>query len=138
MVDSSISHDWAALFTPDCEVTYPFGTHNGHEGLPKFAMKAELRFYRMNVSIFPNVLEMLLNGWFDSISLPTSPFRLPRLLWHMLDPSSSPFMQPMLRIWVRISLREGTITGLWRRRIMSGRSLSCILMLSGGWANLWA
>lgn len=49
MVDSSLSSAWAALFTPNCEVTYPFGTCAGREGLAKFAMKAELRFYRMMV-----------------------------------------------------------------------------------------
>ncbi|KAL6890005.1 hypothetical protein GGI43DRAFT_416181 [Trichoderma evansii] len=46
-VDSSLSSVWAVLFTPNCEVTYPFGTCTGREGLAKFAMKAELRFYRM-------------------------------------------------------------------------------------------
>lgn len=49
MVDSSLSSVWAALFTQNCEVTYPFGTCTGREGLAKFAMKAELRFYRMMV-----------------------------------------------------------------------------------------
>jgi hypothetical protein len=51
MVDSAYSDDWAALFTDDCVVTYPFGTQVGQEGLADFAMQAELRFYRMTVSV---------------------------------------------------------------------------------------
>jgi hypothetical protein len=51
MVDSVYSDDWAALFTDDCVVTYPFGTQNGRHGLAEFAMQAELRFYRMAVSL---------------------------------------------------------------------------------------
>lgn len=55
MVDSSLSGVWAALFTQNCEVTYPFGTCTGREGLAKFAMKAELRFYRMMVgALYPS------------------------------------------------------------------------------------
>lgn len=53
MVDSSYSSAWADLFTQDCKVTYPFGTCVGRDDLAKFAMKAELRFYRMVVSDSP-------------------------------------------------------------------------------------
>ncbi|KIW44607.1 uncharacterized protein PV06_03063 [Exophiala oligosperma] len=47
MMNLDIAHDWANLFTEDCVVTYPFGTHIGKEGLAKFGMMAESRFTRM-------------------------------------------------------------------------------------------
>jgi hypothetical protein len=59
MVDSAYSDNWAALFTDDCVVTYPFGTQYGRDGLAEFAMQAELRFYRMAVSLSFNNFEIL-------------------------------------------------------------------------------
>ncbi|OQU94030.1 SnoaL-like domain-containing protein [Cladophialophora immunda] len=47
MVDHAAAHKWAALFTEDCAVTYPFGSHRGRDGLAQWAMNAETRFYRM-------------------------------------------------------------------------------------------
>ncbi|EXJ71763.1 uncharacterized protein A1O5_05573 [Cladophialophora psammophila CBS 110553] len=47
MMDLKVAEDWANLFTEDCVVTYPFGTHHGREGLAKFGMIAESRFKRM-------------------------------------------------------------------------------------------
>jgi hypothetical protein len=49
MMDLAVAEDWANLFTDDCVVTYPFGTHHGREGLAKFGMIAESRFKRMLV-----------------------------------------------------------------------------------------
>lgn len=50
MMDLKVAEDWANLFTDDCVVTYPFGKHDGREGLAKFGMVAESRFKRMLVS----------------------------------------------------------------------------------------
>lgn len=50
MMDLEVAHDWADLFTDDCVVTYPFGTHIGKKGLAEFGMTAESRFTRMLVS----------------------------------------------------------------------------------------
>lgn len=50
MMDLDVAHDWANLFTDDCVVIYPFGTHTGKEGLADFGMTAESRFTRMLVS----------------------------------------------------------------------------------------
>jgi len=48
MVDQSLAEShWAKLFTEDCEVTYPFGTRHGREGLAEWCCSAELRFHRM-------------------------------------------------------------------------------------------
>ncbi|EXJ74458.1 uncharacterized protein A1O5_02754 [Cladophialophora psammophila CBS 110553] len=47
MVDHGAAQKWAALFTSDCVVTYPFGSHRGRDGLAQWAMNAETRFYRM-------------------------------------------------------------------------------------------
>jgi hypothetical protein len=49
MMDLAVADDWANLFTDDCVVTYPFGTHHGRQGLAKFGMIAESRFKRMLV-----------------------------------------------------------------------------------------
>lgn len=57
MVDSSAAHRWVALFTDDCSVTYPFGTHSGIAGLADWCLNAELRFHRMLVSTSPNPKE---------------------------------------------------------------------------------
>jgi hypothetical protein len=51
MMDLKVAEDWANLFTDDCMVTYPFGTHRGREGLAKFGMSAESRFKRMLVCL---------------------------------------------------------------------------------------
>lgn len=51
MVDSSLSSAWAALFTPICEITYPFCTGIGRDGLANFAMEAELGVYNMMVGL---------------------------------------------------------------------------------------
>lgn len=51
MMDLKVAEDWANLFTEDCVVTYPFGTHHGREGLAKFGMIAESRFKRMLVCL---------------------------------------------------------------------------------------
>jgi hypothetical protein len=50
MVDHAAIEKWAALFTDDCDVTYPFGNHKGKDGLARWAMNAETRFFRMLVS----------------------------------------------------------------------------------------
>ncbi|OAL26154.1 hypothetical protein AYO20_10207 [Fonsecaea nubica] len=47
MVDHDAAHKWADLFTDDCDVTYPFGSHKGKDGLAQWAMNAETRFHRM-------------------------------------------------------------------------------------------
>ncbi|KIX92165.1 uncharacterized protein Z520_12158 [Fonsecaea multimorphosa CBS 102226] len=47
MVNHTAAHKWAGLFTDDCDVTYPFGSHRGRDGLAEWAMTAETRFYRM-------------------------------------------------------------------------------------------
>lgn len=48
MVDHSFAEKrWVPLFTHDCEVTYPFGTHRGREGLGEWCLAAETRFQRM-------------------------------------------------------------------------------------------
>jgi hypothetical protein len=49
MVDHVAIDKWVDLFTDDCDVTYPFGNHKGKDGLAKWAMNAETRFYRMLV-----------------------------------------------------------------------------------------
>jgi len=49
----NLEESWQQLFTDDCEVSYPFGTHHGREGLGKWAFEAESRFHRMQVS-FPS------------------------------------------------------------------------------------
>lgn len=51
MMDRKVAQDWANLFTEDCVVSYPFGTHVGRIGLPEFGMYAESRFRRMHVSV---------------------------------------------------------------------------------------
>lgn len=51
MVDSSAADRWAALFTDDCNVTYPFGTHAGTKELADWCLNAELRFHRMMASV---------------------------------------------------------------------------------------
>lgn len=51
MMDRKVAQDWANLFTQDCVVSYPFGTHVGRAGLPEFGMYAESRFRRMHVSV---------------------------------------------------------------------------------------
>jgi hypothetical protein len=47
----NLEGNWQRLFTDDCEVTYPFGTYHGREGLGEWAFEAEARFQRMQVSI---------------------------------------------------------------------------------------
>lgn len=61
MMNLDIAHDWANLFTEDCVVTYPFGTHIGKEGLAKFGMMAESRFTRMLVS--PSASHLTQKPW---------------------------------------------------------------------------
>jgi len=51
MMDLKVAEDWANLFTEDCVVTYPFGTHCGRKGLAQFGMIAESRFKRMLVRV---------------------------------------------------------------------------------------
>jgi hypothetical protein len=55
MMDLKVAHDWANLFTDDCVLTYPFGTHSGKAGLADFGMAAESRFTRMLVSSWPRL-----------------------------------------------------------------------------------
>ncbi|KEF61609.1 uncharacterized protein A1O9_03177 [Exophiala aquamarina CBS 119918] len=62
MVDSSAADRWAALFTDDCNVTYPFGTHVGTEGLAKWCLNAELRFHRMMASHLSSNYTILFNS----------------------------------------------------------------------------
>lgn len=47
MVDPTNARVWEKLFTDDCEVTYPFGTHYGKAGMAQFCLNAETRFARM-------------------------------------------------------------------------------------------
>lgn len=42
---------WAALFTPICEITYPFCAGTGRDGLANFAMEVELGVYNMMVGL---------------------------------------------------------------------------------------
>lgn len=50
MVDNTnAKRVWEQLFVNDCHVTYPFGTHQGREGLGKWALSAESVFKRMQV-----------------------------------------------------------------------------------------
>ena len=51
MVDSKNVRAWVDLFTEDCELTYPFGTHHGKQGLGEWCLQAETRFKRMIVSV---------------------------------------------------------------------------------------
>ena len=51
MVKNEAADVWADLFTEDCELTYPFGTHKTKEGLAKWCLQAETRFKRMAVRI---------------------------------------------------------------------------------------
>lgn len=55
MMDKQVAEDWADLFTDDCVVVYPFGTHIGKAGLAQFALTAETRFKRMLVSSRPKI-----------------------------------------------------------------------------------
>ncbi|RMZ76602.1 hypothetical protein DV738_g4798, partial [Chaetothyriales sp. CBS 135597] len=47
MVDHSNADAWVDLFTDDCELTYPFGTHRTKDGLSEWCLAAETRFKRM-------------------------------------------------------------------------------------------
>ncbi|RMZ92539.1 hypothetical protein DV736_g200, partial [Chaetothyriales sp. CBS 134916] len=47
MVRHSAADEWVDLFTDDCELTYPFGTHRTKKGLAKWCLAAETRFKRM-------------------------------------------------------------------------------------------
>lgn len=49
MVKHEAAHAWVDLFTDDCQLTYPFGTHNTKIGLAEWCLKAETRFKRMLV-----------------------------------------------------------------------------------------
>lgn len=51
MVNPEATKDWAALFTLDCSVTYPFGHFAGRASLPEMCLEAETRFERMIVSM---------------------------------------------------------------------------------------
>lgn len=51
MVNPEATKDWAALFTLDCSVTYPFGHFSGRASLPDMCLEAETRFERMIVSM---------------------------------------------------------------------------------------
>lgn len=42
---------WVALFTPICEITYPFCAGIGRDGLANFAMEVELGVYNMMVGL---------------------------------------------------------------------------------------
>ncbi|KAK6369410.1 hypothetical protein LTS17_009753 [Exophiala oligosperma] len=47
MVHHAAAQTWAGLFTDDCIVTFPFGTHHGTKGLAGWCLGAETRFSRM-------------------------------------------------------------------------------------------
>ncbi|RMD40575.1 hypothetical protein DV735_g4560, partial [Chaetothyriales sp. CBS 134920] len=47
MVDHANADTWVDLFTDDCELTYPFGTHRTKKGLAEWCLAAETRFKRM-------------------------------------------------------------------------------------------
>jgi hypothetical protein len=49
MVKAEAADIWVDLFTEDCELTYPFGTHHTKKGLAEWCLKAETRFKRMQV-----------------------------------------------------------------------------------------
>ena len=49
MVKHEAAEDWVDLFTDDCQLTYPFGTHNTKKGLAEWCLQAETRFERMTV-----------------------------------------------------------------------------------------
>lgn len=51
MVHHAAAQTWAGLFTNDCSVTYPFGTHHGSNGLADWCLGAETRFSRMLVRL---------------------------------------------------------------------------------------
>lgn len=51
MVHHAAAQTWAGLFTDDCIVTFPFGTHHGTKGLAGWCLGAETRFSRMLVSL---------------------------------------------------------------------------------------
>lgn len=59
MVDNTIAETvWEQLFIENCEVTYPFGTYHGRQGLGKWALSAEVRFKIMQVSKFYRVVRL--------------------------------------------------------------------------------
>lgn len=66
MVDSSAADRWAALFTDDCVITYPFGTHVGTKGLADWCLNAELRFHRMMASVSPFQMPAALDNGFST------------------------------------------------------------------------
>jgi SnoaL-like domain len=49
MVRPEAADAWVDLFTDDCELTYPFGTHRTKNGLAEWCLAAETRFKRMAV-----------------------------------------------------------------------------------------
>ena len=49
MVKHEAVDEWVDLFTDDCQLTYPFGTHNTKLKLGEWCLKAETRFQRMAV-----------------------------------------------------------------------------------------
>lgn len=49
MVKHKALDAWVDLFSDDCQLTYPFGTHHGKQGLAEWVRKAEGRFSRLVV-----------------------------------------------------------------------------------------
>ena len=60
MVNLKVAREWANLFTDDCVASYPFGVHEGKEGLAEFGMGTEARFKRMLVGPSPSCCLVIL------------------------------------------------------------------------------
>lgn len=115
MMDLGIAEDWANLFTDDCVVTYPFGTHHGKASLAKFGMKAESRFKRMVVSCLnPALLSSYavryLQTSHNSTYLPISLSFLSPMISHMLATLVLPRTGHTVQISRSISWKADTTT----------------------------
>lgn len=145
-LDLANAEVWASLFTEDCNATYPFGNHVGREGLAEYAMIAESRFKRMQVSfltLWRSLYESVVwHNWFCSICNRTGPWHLSRMTLLTLAQHASAPTGLMTMTGLSISRKVVTIIRLSvasrRKAVITGRSRISHWILTGFWEILWA
>lgn len=162
MVDHGAAEKWAALFTDDCDVTYPFGNHQGKKGLATWAMNAETRFHRMLVSFTylyftirsvqvyePELFPSSLRQYKKYSDQPSTPHPISPSHLTPIPTTSHTLARPSTRsaastppTWERRSTKVDTTTGVFARmnssKVASGGSRTCFSMSIGRVATLWA